>query len=441
MKNVILYAFLICTLFQNNKVFSQVRDYWPTEEWQEKPAGDAGMKVAWLEQMQQTIESSMPFVDAFLIVKNGYLVFEKYYNNNHKDNYHILCSSTKSITGILTGIMLKQHYIDSIGEKIIDILPEYKDLNEDPRLSQLTIEHILTFTAGITNTDDNATSRQPNMISYYLSQPFYANPGAQFRYATPASQVLSAIISKKTGMNARDFAAGELFQKLGISYYYWPADQQGFTLGGYNAFLRPRDMLKLGFLYLNQGIWNGDTIVDPGFVAVSTIAHSNGGNPHKEKYGYNWWITVNNGYHAYFAGGYGGQFIYVVPDLDLVVAITCRTDRHREDARFLINNYVVPAILNLSSINKQKIEHEPELTIFPNPSKGEVNLSLDLKEMASISLKITELSGRIVYTVFERIIFQPGHHNYKFTPNLPSGCYILKYDFGFKESGNLLCIL
>ncbi len=424
-KELILGALLIFHLTEINS-FSQVRDYWPTSDWQAKAPEESGMNTDWLGNMQQTIESSMPYVDAFLIVKNGFLVFEKYYNTYNKDKYHILCSSTKSITSILIGMLLKQHMIDSPGEKIMNFFPEYAESNDDPRLNQLTIEHMLTFTAGITNNDD-VSMYQSDIIRFYLSQPFFADPGEQFKYATPASHMLSAFISKKTGKNAREFANEELFPKLGISNFYWPSDGLGYSYGGHNSWFCPRDMLKFGFLYLNHGIWDGDTLVDPEFVSTSTIAHSEGGSPHHEKYGYNWWITENNGYHAFFAGGYGGQFIYVVPDLDLVVAITCRTDKHREDARFLINDYVVPSILGLTTMRENSIEPETEFKIFPNPASGEINIEFELTQESNISLFITDMKGIIVATIIGNQSFFAGWHSISYAPELQAGCYNVIY--------------
>ena len=152
-----------------------------------------------------------------------------------------------------------------------------------------------------------------------------------------------------------------------------------------------------------------------------------------EKYGYNWWITQNNGYHAYFAGGYGGQFIYVVPGLDLVVAITCNTSQHREDARFLINSHVVPAILNTSAIRENIKETGPGLTVFSNPVAGEMNIRFETKHKTNVSLFITDLSGRNMAVIFNNNIFPPGQHIYTYEPNLPPGYYIIIGNFDSKE--------
>ena len=180
--------------------------------------------------------------------------------------------------------------------------------------------------------------------------------------------------------------------------------------------------------------------VDPSYVLTCTTVHSEGGSPHGEKYGYNWWITENNGYHAFFAGGYGGQFIYVIPDLDLVVAITCNTSEHREDARFLINSHVVPAIQN-SSVARSSIHKEGSgLIVYPNPSTGEMNIGIETAGHEPVSLYITDLTGRKCYTIIDKNTLSPGSHTYILSVGLPSGCYLIKGKAGAREYNKKLIL-
>ncbi|MBN1187950.1 MAG: serine hydrolase [Bacteroidales bacterium] len=355
-------------------LWSQNRDYWPTDGWQNKTLTQVNMDTLRIQAMDSVISADYDHIHSLLIVKDGYLIFEKYYNSAYNVNdFHILCSATKSVTSILVGMLLRQNNIDSLEHPIIDYFPEYKNVNTDLRLNQLTIKHMLTFTSGLDH-DDDYFWQTSDIINTYLGRAFIADPGTHFNYETPASEVLSGIITKTTGKSALDFATDELFPVLGISKVYWPSDDQGYSYGGFNSYFTPRDMLKLGFLYLNHGIWNGDTLVNPEFVAVSTVAHSNGGSPHNEKYGYNWWITTINGHHTYFAGGYGGQFIIIIPCLDLVVVTTSSLDKHHEENRYLVNDYIVPAIEPLISIMPSK-KQTPVLHIFPNPTFDVIHIS------------------------------------------------------------------
>ena len=424
-KFLFILNFLILISFTN---FSQVREYWPTKDWEKKTPGELNIDTVKLHEMDELI-LSMPYIDAFLIVKNGYLVYEKYYNQYNESKYHIICSSTKSVTNVLMGILLKQKYIESLNQKVIDFFPEYGKINNDSRINDITIEHTMTYTTGI-SAGDNSTLNQSDMIEFYLSCNFLYNPGTHFKYATPASQIQSAIISKTTGKNAKSFADQELFSKLGIVNYYWPADAQGYTYGGYISYYCPRDMLKIGFLYLNNGIWDSDTIVEPEFVKNSTAIHSSGGTPHNEKYGYNWWITENNGYKSFFAGGYGGQFIYVIPDLDIVVAITCNTNSHRENARFLINSHVVPAIISTNSVGNNAFNNKSKFYMTSNLISNEIEIEFELNKDKPVSILIYDQTGKKIEAVFENEIFNAGKHNYNYEHHLKNGYYILKANIG-----------
>lgn len=375
---------------------SQVRNYWPTESWQIKSLSSVGIDSLKIDEMHQTIVSSMSYVDAFLIVKDGYLVYEMYYGDGYDENsQHQVASVTKSITSILIGILKRQGMLDSIDTKpVIEYFPEYKDVNTDPRINNMTIKHLMSFTTGLDVDDFSWTS--PNMLERYFGLPFVSDPGTYFNYDTPASHTLAAIINKITGTNAHTFANNNLLNRIGSVQINWSTFDGEYNTGGCCSYWKPRDMLRIGYLYLNRGIWDGDTIVDPSWVDSCTIAHSNGGSPHNAKYGYNWWITENNGYHAYFAGGYGGQFIYVVLDLDLVVAITCDLARHRENARFLINSHVVPAIQGATNIPTYR--EYPDRLIYPNPASDMISINshdLEIKEIHLLS------SSGTYMTIFE----------------------------------------
>lgn len=421
--------------------FSQNREYWPTKGWESRLPEQAGMDTAFLAAMNQVILSSMSYVDAFLIVKDGYLVHEEYYNGYNSDKIHHLWSATKSVTNIMMGIMFRKNYLNDLNLKIIDYFPEYSQLNADQRVKDITLEHLMTFTAGLYSSDNEAySSSSVDALEYYLGNRFLSDPGSTFKYATPASHLQSALISKLLKMTEKELAEKELFPKLGITNYDWITDVVGYTYGGHNSYFCPRDMLKFGFLYLNRGIWNGDTLVEPEFVDWSTKVHSNGGTPHNEKYGCNWWVTTNNGYDAYFAGGYGGQFIYVVPALDLVVAITCNSDRHRENARFLINSYVVPSILKGNSIQRIQKGSGNRIRINSESSGRGYRVYLDIKEPTAVELSLSDVSGRIVTQLASRQMLGSGTHSYEFYFSQRPGVY---YVIAQTDTGKLIekCII
>lgn len=169
-------------------------------------------------------------------------------------------------------------------------------------------------------------------------------PGEGFKYSTIDSQILSGIITKATGKNEMEFAKKYLFGPLGIEEILWSEDPQGNNFGGFNMNMKPNDMMKIGQLILNDGLWGETQIVSKNWIHQMTTVTSDGGAPHKEKYGLHMWIDNIPNYESFFAGGYGGQFIYIIKNLDIVVVITSENDKHREFHRYLIDHHVIPQI-------------------------------------------------------------------------------------------------
>jgi CubicO group peptidase (beta-lactamase class C family) len=160
----------------------------------------------------------------------------------------------------------------------------------------------------------------PNWVEYVLARPMAADPGSIFNYNTGGSQVLSAVVSLAMGVPAADFARRELFDRIGISQVEWPADPNGVSTGGYGIRMSTRDAAKFAYLYLNNGVWDGRQVVSRTWVEESTRQQSEG-HPWFGRYGLHWWLRPLADPRAastFFAMGYGGQYLFVVPSLDLV---------------------------------------------------------------------------------------------------------------------------
>lgn len=300
-----------------------------------------------LSELGQHIVDELPHIRSVLIVRHGHRVFEEYYQGLDEDDLHQVASVTKSFTSALIGIALQEGYLETLNQRMIDFFPEYATLDIDPRVSDITLGHLLTMTSGFRWNDSRAWTwmDSEDWIAYALGRPIAHEPGQRFNYDTPSSHLLSGVITKETGMTALEFADEHLFGPLGISERQWPTDPQGYSAGGHAASFRTRDLAKLGYLYLNWGVWDGRQIVPAPYVEESTREQSEGGPPEGERYGYLWWITTVEGYAAYFAGGYGGQFIYIVPDQDIVVVITSNVDRSHIENRGVVGEFIIPAIL------------------------------------------------------------------------------------------------
>ena len=166
-----------------------------------------------------------------------------------------------------------------------------------------------------------------------------AAPGSQFNYCSGCSHLLSAIVHHTTEMNPRDFAEEYLFKPLGISNARWDTDAEGIPVGGWGLQLTPRDMAKLGYLYLRHGQWAGQQIVSSEWVANATRTHTE--TDGELGYGYQWWTYPS--LKAYTALGRDGQTVFVVPELDLIVVTTAETYGHDQIFQ-LIQQYILPAV-------------------------------------------------------------------------------------------------
>ena len=319
------------------------RDYWPTTAWKESIPEKQGMDSQRLSELPQHIEEKLAHIRSFLIVRHGYLVFEKYYQGCEQNDYHEVASVTKSFTSALVGIALKGEYLKSLDQKMMDFFPDYATSD----IVNITLGHLLTMTSGFRWNDINFPrwTRSDNWIKFAVERPIVNEPGEKFNYDTPAAHLLSGILAKATGISTLKFASKYLFEPLGIAQPQWSTDPQGYNTGGHGAAFRSRDLAKFGYLYLNNGMWDGKQVISSNFVQTSTQKQNEGGFPENEHYGYLWWVTTVEGHHAYFAGGFGGQFIYIVPELDLVVVITSNLDRPHMENRNIVGEFIIPAIL------------------------------------------------------------------------------------------------
>jgi CubicO group peptidase (beta-lactamase class C family) len=305
------------------------REYWPTIGWKTSTPEQQGMDSAKLMIADEFIQNRLPDAFSLLVVKNGYLVFEKYYSWGSPDKYAVVHSVTKSVTSALIGIALDKGYLNSIDQKLIEFVPEYFTDELDPRKKEICLRDLLTMSAGFRWNDRGPSMRNwytsSNWVKFAVQLPQENDPGDVFNYNSSTSHLLSVILSKSTKTSTLDFAKQNLFEPLGIQSAYWHQDPQGYYIGGFGLGLSARDLAKIGFLYLNNGYWNGQSIISESWVKESTgqqiqaVRHPIYG---KFGYGYQWWVKKVDGCSSFRAWGRRGQFIAVVPELDLVIAVT-----------------------------------------------------------------------------------------------------------------------
>ncbi len=266
-------------------------------------------------------------------------------------------SVTKSITSLLVGIVLDRGQLRSLDEKVGDHLPAYFTAQTDPRKKSISLRHLLTMTSGLASVDVGLAPlkllRQTEWVRYLLNLPLTRSPGEAFGYNSANPHLLSAIITRATGQSMADFAAQHLFEPLNIQPAWWPSDPQGYTFGSGNLFLTLEDLIKIGQLCLQRGLWNGKQIVPAAWLEESWRPYQAIG--YGFDYGYLWYSRQEQdevhgrAYRVYSAAGIGGQRLFIIPDLDMVIAAIARTD-FAVDKSYHVNlsvsQYILPAALH-----------------------------------------------------------------------------------------------
>jgi len=260
---------------------SSARAYWPTEDWKESTPEKQGMDPNLPFDLQRYIDKELPHIRSVLILRHGYLVFERYYRGFHQDSLHDVWSVAKGFTSALIGVALKEGYLKKLDLKLMDFLPEYRTAAVDPRTENITLRHLMTMTSGLDCPDGPIFRRameSNDTIRFVLERPMMDAPGQVFGYSSGCAHLLSAVLTRSAKMTMLELGEAHLFRPLGISAQKW-VEHQGHTLGGHGLSLRTRDLAKFGYLYLNQGSWEGKQLVPGEFVRESTQEHNPGGPP------------------------------------------------------------------------------------------------------------------------------------------------------------------
>ena len=325
--------------------------------WEVSPVEDAGMHLENLEEMMDQIEGIPGHnIHSILIFRNSKLVFEEYFegylyssdppgsNGDYvqydRETDHYLASVSKSITSVIFGAAIKAGYIESVDQKVIDVLPEYKDILIGEK-ADITLEHLLTMSSGLAWDETSTSYGNPandvtalfiseDPIEYILSREMVSSPGEEFLYNSGATNVLGAVVQKFAGMSLLEFGNEALFEPLNIQGGLWQRIAGGYFFASGGIFLRPRELAKIGFLILNDGYWGSTRVITGDWITESIREHitTDGKTlPMAHSYGYQWWhMDFNAGgqeYHCFFAAGWGDQYMFIFPDQNLIVVFNC----------------------------------------------------------------------------------------------------------------------
>lgn len=349
-------------------------------------AEDFGIDIDYLEAAAKKISGGkFGEVHSLLVCKNNTLVFEEYFQGHkyqwdapgHKGEWvtwnremqHCIHSDTKSITSLCIGIAIDKGFIENAHQSIFDYLPDYQHLKINNK-KYITIEHLLTMTSGlrweewgvslgsINNDQIGIWFWEDGPMNYVLSREFVAEPGKRFNYSGGDIQILVEILKNATGMTLDEFSEKYLFEPLGIASYDWwlKFPSSGDIQGAGGLKLTPRDMVKIGSMMLNRGMWNGQRIVSEEWVDKCGIPFAGnydikipGEDMGAVGYGFTWWTKQYADFGPMFCAlGWGGQKIMIFPELDAVVVFTGANYNSKVKQNKILGKYVLPAIKQIT---------------------------------------------------------------------------------------------
>jgi len=334
-----------------------VQPIWPTNEWQTSSPEEQGMEAKELAKvvdfgasrvLSSTGATPSSRLDSLLVVRHGKIVAEAYYAPYDAGILHQVNSVTKAVISTLTAIASKDGLLDSPSHRVLDFFDRGSLANVDPRKEAITVQNLLDMTSGLAwmelglegtpNSSESEMWRSPDWVKFILDRPMSSAPGDEFNYNSGNQHLLSAILAKLTGMNTLEYAKAKLFGPLGINDLYWWHDPQGITIGGYGLFLQPRDMAKIGYLYLRNGVWEGKQLLSLAWIDKVNHATIDMHLQPGLRYSNCFWALPEM--HVYMANGYRGQVIMVFPDLDVVAVTTGRANFSLNEIADLISRSV-----------------------------------------------------------------------------------------------------
>ncbi len=345
---LVMLGFAICALLNAPSARgAEPEAYWPTGEWRTSSPPAQGLNAAILSALVNRIrQRQIRDLDSLLIVRNGHLVVEEYFNGWGPNDLHTLQSDTKSVTSLLTGIAIQQGKLPGVSARAIDYFSEYQPIsNLDARKSALTVQDLLTMRTGMdwseANYNGSPLQRMNeclcNWLRFVVDWAMREQPGTRFEYNSGGVIMLGGVVQKAVGLRVESFAQQYLFGPLGITRFNWyPGQGNSVVHTGGGLYLRPRDMAKLGYLLLRNGRWDNRQVVSDEWLQESMrhwLSYASTFAGHPLGYGYLWWLLSLDGadgaqgpeFDIYTAAGAQDQWIFAVPKYDLVVVVTGST--------------------------------------------------------------------------------------------------------------------
>jgi CubicO group peptidase (beta-lactamase class C family) len=364
---LLLYAALLLMACAGGPAAPPLPDYWPTAGWRSAAPEAHGLDPAALAALD---DAAPPYLDGLLIIRDGSIVYERYFNGHDADTLHDIASVTKSWTSALVGIAQSQGHLTNLDATLPELLPSYfaGEMHADKRA--ITLRHLLTMRSGLAFDEqtlnsggygDPAELLAGDVTAIALDFPVAHPPGSAWNYSTLDTQLIAAVMREATGAPLSAFAEEQLFAPMGVGPTEWLADATGGTIGGQNLRMTPRDMAKLGLLYLHGGLWEGRQLVPAAWVRESTTPQGEALYVPTGKvepirfYGYHWWLWEETWYNGLSEGthamGYAGQSVLILPRLNMVIVTTAnlavppeQEEAQRAGLHALIVDHILPAV-------------------------------------------------------------------------------------------------
>lgn len=287
-------------------------------------------------------------LETLIVARDGKVLVEQGFAGHSTRRPRNIKSASKSVMSALAGIAIDKGVLEGPDQLIAGFFPRDLPANFDPRINKITVGNLLSMQAGLGRMSGPNYGRwvaSRNWVRAALAAPFDGEPGGSMLYSTASTHLLSAILTRVTGRSTLDLANDWLGSVEGFRIASWEQDPQGIYLGGNQMAMSPRSLLAFGELYRNRGMANGKRVISESWIEQSWTPRTRSVFS-GEQYGYNWFIRNIEGHPTYYAWGYGGQMLYVTPDLGLTVVMTSEEaastrDGYRDELHRLMTSIVI----------------------------------------------------------------------------------------------------
>jgi CubicO group peptidase (beta-lactamase class C family) len=320
--------------------------YFPTQGWHTSTPEEQGFDSAKVAEGLQAMRDNGINIHSLTVIRNDQMILDAYFYPYDGSTYHEIASVTKSVMTTLIGISADQGKLN-LDDKMVSFFPDRTIANRGFLKNRITVKQLAGMTSGLdcVSANDEQTLAEmggaPDWVQFTLDLEVKHIPGTYFEYCSPGMHVLSAILQEATGKTTAEFARVQLFEPLGITEVLWESDPQGYNDGWAGLYLHPRDLAKIGFLMLHQGQWDGKQIVSSEWVTEATSLQKKTGRG--DNYGYGWWVPPPTQFVEFAAEGRGGQYISVLPQLNMVIVTTGGGFEWND-----ITPLLIPAMVNLA---------------------------------------------------------------------------------------------